>query len=234
MKGLDAFPRGPLAGQHPAALLQLSHHGGAGNDLHRASWRWPPCSCGAARSIDSRALLWLLMLMLPFPYIANTAGLDHRGSRPPAVADLRPHAHARRRLAARLGRQRAVHADRLHGHVHGSRRFCSCSWSIAKSKRARARRPNAVRRLRLCHGNHLVLSGRRDARRLRGAGRLRSRRRHRPPVGGAHRRGAPRRCCAPSARSGTATKSGCWPAAARSTSPSPRSMPPASAASICR
>ena len=72
--GLDAFPQGSLAGQHPAALLQLSHHGGAGHHLHRASWRWPPSPCGAARSTSRAPLLWLLMLMLPFPYIANTAG----------------------------------------------------------------------------------------------------------------------------------------------------------------
>ena len=36
VKGLDRFPAGSLAGQHPAALLQLSHHGGAGHHLHRA------------------------------------------------------------------------------------------------------------------------------------------------------------------------------------------------------
>ena len=40
--GLDSFPQGSLAGQHPAAVLQLSHHGRPGHHLHRASWRWPP------------------------------------------------------------------------------------------------------------------------------------------------------------------------------------------------
>ena len=29
VKGLDAFPQEQLAGQHPAALLQLPHHGRA-------------------------------------------------------------------------------------------------------------------------------------------------------------------------------------------------------------
>ena len=43
-----------------------------------------------------------------------------------------------------------------------------------------------------------------------------------------------RRSCALSVRYGMATKSGCWPPAAHSTSPSRCSMRPASAASICR
>ena len=49
----------------------------------------------------------------------------------------------------------------------------------------------------------------------------------------AHRRRAPALYCAPSARSGTATKSGFSPPAARSISPSPCSTLRLSAASIC-
>ena len=46
--------------------------------------------------------------------------------------------------------------------------------------------------------------------------------------------GAPHDAARASARSGTAMRSGCWPPAARSTSPSRCSTRPASAASICR
>src|SRR5208283_1729574 len=43
--------------------------------------------------------------------------LDYGGSGPAALADLWLDAHARRCVAARLGGQRAVHPDRIHGHV---------------------------------------------------------------------------------------------------------------------
>ncbi len=73
VKGLDAFPKDQLPGQHPAALLQVSHHGGAGHHLYRAHglatlllWR--------GLLFTTKPMLWALMLAIPFPYIANTAG----------------------------------------------------------------------------------------------------------------------------------------------------------------
>ena len=36
--------------------------------------------CGAGSCIDARWMLWILMLLLPFPYIANTAGWMTRKS----------------------------------------------------------------------------------------------------------------------------------------------------------
>jgi cytochrome d ubiquinol oxidase subunit I len=67
------FSQTRLAGQHPAALLQLSHHG---RDSEHSSLR--SClslfCCSGAALFSSRWMLWILMLAAPFPYIANTAG----------------------------------------------------------------------------------------------------------------------------------------------------------------
>jgi len=76
------------------------------------------------------------------------------------------------------------------------------------------------RSLELCHGNRLVLPGRRHDRDVRGPGRLRSRRRRRSPLRGAHG------CRAPAPSSVLSDRFGVqevWllAGAARSTSPSP-------------
>ena len=69
----ERIPARPVAGQHRAALLQLPHHGGTGDDLHRDHggrcfllWR--------RQAVRARWMLWILLLRFPFPYIANTAG----------------------------------------------------------------------------------------------------------------------------------------------------------------
>jgi len=73
VKGLDAFPRQDWPANIP--LLYYAYHIMAGLGtlfiavLAMAAWR-----LRAGRLYESRPLLWLLMLMLPFPYIANTAG----------------------------------------------------------------------------------------------------------------------------------------------------------------
>ena len=73
VKGLDAFPRDTWPDNVP--LLYYAYHimVGLGTILMAvmivaavALWR--------GKLYDSRPLLWLLMLMLPFPYIATTAG----------------------------------------------------------------------------------------------------------------------------------------------------------------
>ena len=53
VKGLDAFPR-TVAGEHPAALLQLSHHGGPGDDFHRRDG--PARGAAVAQEAVRRAL----------------------------------------------------------------------------------------------------------------------------------------------------------------------------------
>src|SRR6476660_7653040 len=52
------------------------------------------------------------------PLYRQHRGLDHRGSRPPALARLRLAANAAGLFDERLGRERLVHSDRIHGHVH--------------------------------------------------------------------------------------------------------------------
>ena len=74
VKGLDEFPARPVARQHPAALLQLPHHGRAGHALHRRHGAGGACCSGGGGSFEPRWMLWLLMLASPFPFIANTAG----------------------------------------------------------------------------------------------------------------------------------------------------------------
>jgi cytochrome d ubiquinol oxidase subunit I len=73
VKGLDAFPRSEWPQNVP--LLYYAYHIMVGLGtifivvLGAAAWRlW------RGRLFSSRGMLWVLMLLLPFPYIANTAG----------------------------------------------------------------------------------------------------------------------------------------------------------------
>ena len=72
-EGLELVAEGRLAGEHPASVLRIPHHGRAGDNVHRRDglacillWR--------RKLYESRWMLWILLLMFPFPYIANTAG----------------------------------------------------------------------------------------------------------------------------------------------------------------
>ena len=62
-----------LAHQYSAALLQLSHHGGTRNHL-RGGDGGGGISAVARRLYGARWMLWILLLCVPLPYIANTAG----------------------------------------------------------------------------------------------------------------------------------------------------------------
>ena len=135
-QGARRIPPGELAGQHPAALLQLSHHGRAGDALHRRN------DCGGVEALPRRALPVPPAAVgahagRPLPLHRQHRRLDDRRGGPPALADLRPDAHRRRRFAARLRRQHAVHPARLHRHVHASSPSCSSSWCGARSTTAR-------------------------------------------------------------------------------------------------
>ena len=70
----------------------------------------------------SRAMLWIILLALPFPFIANMAGwITAEVGRQPglcmSVAD------AKWSITRGFRGQRMVHADRIHGSVHGTRHF---------------------------------------------------------------------------------------------------------------
>ena len=73
VKGLDAFPRELWPANIP--MLYYAYHIMVGLGtifiavLSLAAW-----ALARGRLFTSRGLLWTLMLMLPFPYIANTAG----------------------------------------------------------------------------------------------------------------------------------------------------------------
>jgi cytochrome d ubiquinol oxidase subunit I len=73
VKGLDAFP--PQDWPDNVSLLYYSYHimVGLGSIfiaiMVLAAWK-----LRRGRLYDSRGMLWVLMLSLPFPYIANTAG----------------------------------------------------------------------------------------------------------------------------------------------------------------
>ena len=106
--------------QHPAALLRVSHHGRARARCSSRSRRSAPCCSGAAGCSTARPMLWALMLAMPFPYIANTAGwmTAEIGRQPWLVYGVMRTSEGR--LDERLGGQRPVHAARVHGHVHGA------------------------------------------------------------------------------------------------------------------
>ena len=74
MKGLDEFPRDQWPDN--IALLYYSYHimVGLGTIFIAADGAGDAACCGARRLFEPTRLLWVLMLALPFPYIANTAG----------------------------------------------------------------------------------------------------------------------------------------------------------------
>ena len=161
VRGLDEFPQIGLAGSHSAALLQLSHHGRTRHDLHRHHliaalqlWR--------GTLYSSRPMLWILMLALPFPYIANTAGwmTAEVGRQPWLIYGL--DAHRRRRFAAGFGGQRLVHVAWVYAACTWCWRFCSSFWFLTRSTAAGAspRYGRAKRHGASSMEHDLVLSGR--------------------------------------------------------------------------
>ena len=182
------------------------------------------------------------MLVLPFPYIANTAGwmTAEMGRQPWLIyglmrtaAGLSAEVSAGNALFTLLGFMgmymvlAILFLFLIYREIeHGPERWACPRRSTLTQEIA------SLRRQRIWKLSGSVWS--RHDRRLRGAGRLRSRRRDRAFLRGAAPSRSDGACCSPSGRSGTATRSGCWPAAAPCTSPFPRSMPRASAASTCR
>jgi cytochrome d ubiquinol oxidase subunit I len=73
VRGLDAFPREEWPQNIP--LLYYAYHIMVGlGTIFIAVMAFATWSLWRGRLFESRGMLWVLMLMLPFPYIANTAG----------------------------------------------------------------------------------------------------------------------------------------------------------------
>jgi cytochrome d ubiquinol oxidase subunit I len=73
VKGLDAFPKQDWPGNVP--LLYYSYHIMVGlGTIFVAVMAVAAFLLWRGRLFESKAMLWILMLSAPFPYIANTAG----------------------------------------------------------------------------------------------------------------------------------------------------------------
>ena len=192
-------------------LLYYAYHimVGPRDALHRPDRRSPRCCCGAAGSTTSPRLLWVLMLAFPFPYIATTAGwmTAELGRQPWLVYGLMRTADGTSpRVSA--GERRSSPLLGFAGLYLRARRALPLPGRPGDRRRARSAPRRCRRGGRRPDGSALVRDRRRHARGLRRARRLRLRRRHPPPASsrGPTPSGAP--CSRPSARSGTATRSG--------------------------
>ncbi len=117
VKGLNDFPQDDWPQNIP--LLYYSYHIMVGlGTIFIAVMLLAAFLLWRGSLYNARWMLWILLLLAPFPYIANTAGWMTRGTGPPAMAGLRPDAHRRRLLEDGLGRQRLVHLAGIRGHVH--------------------------------------------------------------------------------------------------------------------
>ncbi len=124
--GARRIPQGNVAGKRRSSLLQLPHHGWAGDDLY--------CHHGGG---GISAVAWQVVLRpldavdsaagLAFPLHCKHRRMDDGGTGAAAVAGLRTDAHRGRIFEVGVGRQRHVHPARLHGHVHGTGNFISVS-----------------------------------------------------------------------------------------------------------
>ena len=122
VRGLDAFP--PETWPTNVPLLYFSYHVMAGlGTLFVALMVVAAFLLWRRRLYTARPVLWALMLAVPFPYIANTAGWLTAEVGPPALARLRPGAHRGRFLPECFRRQRPVYAARIYGHVRDAEHF---------------------------------------------------------------------------------------------------------------
>ena len=105
----------PAPRQRRPPLLQLSRDGRPRDALHGLDGRGGALAVRGRLLQTARPLLWALMLAVPLPYIANTAGwmTAEIGRQPWLVYGLMRTAAGTSH--ARLRRQRALLADRLHG-----------------------------------------------------------------------------------------------------------------------
>ena len=132
VKGLRAFPRDLWPDNVP--LLYFAYHIMVGlGTMMLALMALSLVLLRGGRLFTARPVLWMLMLALPFPYIATTAGwMTAEICRQPwLIYGLMRTAQGSLRKVSR--RQRIVHADRFYGPVHGIGRsfFIPSSWAEA-------------------------------------------------------------------------------------------------------
>jgi len=114
VRGLDAFPESEWP--ENIALLYYSYHIMVGlGTIFIAIMLVAAFLAWRGKLFSSRWMLWILMLSLPFPYIANTAGW--------MTAELRINAHGGGILENGVGGKRDVHAAGFFGDVHGPGNF---------------------------------------------------------------------------------------------------------------
>ena len=120
VKGLEDFPRDEWPDNVP--LLYYSYHIMVGlGTIFIGIMTVAAFLLWRGKLYESRWMLWVLMLSIPFPFIANTAGwFTAELGRQPWIA-YGALAHRGRRLAARLLGERALHYHgiRRHLHTHG-------------------------------------------------------------------------------------------------------------------
>src|SRR5579862_6737639 len=115
-EGAKGFSARPVARQYPAALLQLSHHGRHRDATH-------PSDAAVRLVAMARATLSEQSAFVgadagpPISLYRDHRRMDDGRAGPPAVDYLRIDAHFRWSFAARVGRQRAVYAAGIPGHV---------------------------------------------------------------------------------------------------------------------
>ena len=118
--GLDQFPKSEWPDNIP--LLYFSYHimVGLGTVLIAllviAAWL---LMRGSSLPLENRALDAHAGSAISL--YRDHGRMDHRGTRPPALADLRPDANQRRSFIERFGGKRVVHSYRISRHVHDSR-----------------------------------------------------------------------------------------------------------------
>ena len=153
VKGLDQFPQD----QWPTALplLFYAYHIMAG----LGTWFVLLMMVAAlllwrGRLFTSRWVLWALLLSFPLPYIANTAGwmTAELGRQPWLIYGLMRTSEGF--SEHRLGKQRSLHSDRLHGPLRSTRPALHGAHLSRNRSRARAKKTGHSTRCRkLTHCN---------------------------------------------------------------------------------
>ncbi len=114
VKGLTDFPRDNWPDNIP--LIYYSYHIMVGlGTMFIALMLVAGLLLWRGTLFETRPILWVLMLAIPFPYIATLAGWIVSGGRPPTLVDLRPDANHERLFHARVRRERAFHTDWIYG-----------------------------------------------------------------------------------------------------------------------